>query len=134
MKTLHNLLAGAAIAFAIGCASTGAKSAARANSNVITSEEIAAGAGATAFEVIQRLRPSYLHTRGAVRGAPTANSNNLEPVDIVVYVGDNRVGGSEQLRQISVTEIREIRYFTASEATTKWGTGHSAGAIQVLSR
>jgi hypothetical protein len=119
---------------ALGCASTGAKSVARGNSNVITSEEIAAGAGATAYEVIQRLRPSYLHTRGAMRGAPTGDSNNLEAVDVVVYVGDNRVGGSDQLRQISVNEIREIRYFTASEATTKWGTGHSAGAIQVLSR
>ena len=134
MRTLHGLLVAATMSVAIGCASTGAKSPVRANSNVITSEEIAAGAGATAYEVIQRLRPSYLHTRGAMRGAPTADSNNLEAVDVVVYVGDNRVGGSDQLRQISVSDIREIRYFTASEATTKWGTGHSAGAIQVLSR
>ena len=142
MRLLHAAVIATAFGAALGCSSVGS-SAARAtelpaqrsgNSNVITSEEITAGAGSTAYEVIQRLRPSYLRTRGAVRGAPTANgNNNLEAVDIVVYVNESRVGGSDQLRQISVHDIREIRYFSANEATTKWGTGHSAGAIQVLS-
>jgi hypothetical protein len=127
------MLVAATMVVALGCASTGAKGAARGNSNVITEEEITAGTGATAFEIIQRLRPSFLHTRGAMRSAPTASNNNLEPIDIVVYMNDNRFGGSDRLRQISVSDIREIRYFSASEATTKWGSGHGAGAIQILS-
>ena len=142
MRALHAAVIATALCSALGCASRGGSGAStgssaaqlRGNSNVITSEEITAGAGSTAYEVIQRLRPNYLRTRGAVRGAPTANGNNsLEPIDIVVYVNESRVGGSDQLRQISVHDIREIRYFSANEATTKWGTGHSAGAIQVLS-
>jgi hypothetical protein len=123
----------AIIAVSMGCASAPAASS-RDNGNVITSEEIAKTSGSNAYEIIQRLRPNYLRTRGAVHGAPSGGVNRLETVDLVVYLNDSRFGGSDQLRQISVNEIREIRYYNAAEATTKWGTGHSAGAIQVISR
>jgi len=100
---------------------------------VISAEEIAGSSGSNAYEIIQRLRPNFLRTRGAVHGMPGA-TNAVEMVDLVVYLNENRLGGSDQLRQIATTDIREIRYFNSSEATTKWGTGHSAGAIQVVSR
>ena len=124
----------AAIALAVGCASAGV-SPAKQNQNVITTEEIAQVTASNAYDLIQHLRPNYLRTRGAVRGAPASDgTNHLEPVDLVVYLNDSRLGGSEQLRQITSSDIREIRYYSSSEATTKWGTGHSAGAIQVLTR
>ena len=69
-----------------------------------------------------------------MRGAPRGSTNQLEAVDLVVYMNESRLGGSDQLRQIPLSDIREIRYFTAADATTKWGTGHTAGAIQVISR
>ena len=134
MQPSRRLLATAMLSLAIGCASSGGSSAAMQNQNVISSEEITASSATTAYEVIQKLRPNFLRTRGAVHGAPVGGANNIETVDLVVYFNENRLGGSEQLRQISTTEIREIRYFSASEATTKWGTGHSAGAIQIVSR
>ena len=117
------------------CASSGSgEGAARPSTSVITSDEIAQTSAANAYELIQRLRPNFLRTRGAVRGAPRGSPNQLEAVDLVVYMNESRMGGSDQLRQIPVSEIREIRYFTAADATTKWGTGHTAGAIQVISR
>ena len=116
------------------CASSGSgASAAKQNPNVISMEEIVESSASNAYEVIQRLRPNFLRTRGAVHGTPGA-TNAVEMVDLVVYLNENRLGGSDQLRQISTTDIKEIRYFNSSEATTKWGTGHSAGAIQVVSR
>ena len=116
------------------CASGGAPvSAAKQNPNVISLDEIIESSASNAFEVIQRLRPNFLRTRGAVHGTPGA-TNAMEMVDLVVYLNENRLGGTDQLRQISTTDIREIRYFNSSEATTKWGTGHSAGAIQIVSR
>lgn len=115
------------------CASGSVGSAARQNPNVISADEIAASSASNAYEVIQRLRPNFLRTRGAVHGTPGA-TNAIEMVDLVIYLNENRLGGSDQLRQIATTDIREIRYFNSSEATTKWGTGHSAGAIQVVSR
>ena len=117
------------------CASGGSGGgAARPSTSVITSDEIAQTSAANAYELIQRLRPNFLRTRGAVRGAPRGSPNQLEAVDLVVYMNESRMGGSDQLRQIPLSEIREIRYFTAADATTKWGTGHTAGAIQVISR
>jgi hypothetical protein len=134
MQSSRRLIATAMLSLAVGCASAGGSPVARQNQNVITSEEITAISAPTAYEVIQKLRPNFLRTRGAVHGAPVGGTNNIESVDLVVYLNENRLGGSEQLRQISTTDIREIRYFSASEATTKWGTGHSAGAIQIVSR
>jgi len=116
------------------CASSGGgASAAKQNPSVISMEEIVESSASNAYEVIQRLRPNFLRTRGAVHGTPGA-ANAVEMVDLVVYLNENRLGGSDQLRQIATGDIKEIRYFNSSEATTKWGTGHSAGAIQVVSR
>jgi hypothetical protein len=134
MTSSRRFVALTMISLAVGCASSGT-SASKQNQNVITTEEIARSSATNAYELIQRVRPNYLRTRGAVHGTPNANgTNRLEAVDLVVYLNDNRLGGSDQLRQIAISDIREIRYFSSSEATTKWGTGHSAGAIQVVSR
>jgi hypothetical protein len=138
MQDSRRILATAMLAVAIGCASgggsAGTASAARQNPNLISAEEIADASSSNAYDLIQRLRPNYLRTRGAVHGTPNGTTNKIEYVDLVVYLNENRLGGTDQLRQISTSDIREIRYFSASEATTKWGTGHSAGAIQILSR
>jgi hypothetical protein len=132
--TYSRHLAVFAIAVAIGCASSGVSPGGK-NLNVITTDEIAQTSASNAYELIQHLRPNYLRTRGAVHGSPSADgTNHLEAVDLVVYLNESRLGGSDQLRQIAFSDIREIHYFSASEATTKWGTGHSAGAIQVLTR
>jgi outer membrane cobalamin receptor len=47
---------------------------------------------------------------------------------------NTRVGNVEQLRQISVSSISAVRYFSASEAQTKWGSGHAGGVIEVLTK
>jgi len=136
MRCSRRFPALAMIALAVGCASGGVPTTGKnQNQNVITSEEIARTSASNAYELIQHLRPNYLRTRGAVHGAPSSDgTNHLEAVDLVVYLNESRFGGSDQLRQITLSDIREIRYYSASEATTKWGTGHSAGAIQVLTR
>lgn len=133
MHFSRRVLATAMVMLAACASGGGGASATKQNPNVISAEEIDASSASNAYEVIQRLRPSFLRTRGAVHGTPGA-TNAMEMVDLVVYLNENRLGGSDQLRQISTSDIREIRYFNSSEATTKWGTGHSAGAIQVVSR
>jgi hypothetical protein len=129
----RRVLVAATMALTACASSGGGASAAKQNPNVISMEEIVESSASNAYEVIQRLRPNFLRTRGAVHGTPGA-TNAIEMVDLVVYLNENRLGGSDQLRQIATGDIKEIRYFNSSEATTKWGTGHSAGAIQVVSR
>ena len=132
MTSSRRFAAIAMIAMVSACASSGGAVPIQ-NQNVISTDEITQSAASNAYDLIQRLRPNYLRTRGAVHGTPD-KANKLEPVDVVVYLNENRLGTTEQLRQISTMDIREIRYFNSSEATTKWGTGHSAGAIQVVTR
>jgi hypothetical protein len=81
-----------------------------------------------AYEVVQRLRPGWLRTRGRISiQYPTAQNP-------VVYVDNIRFGSPNSLRQVSVDAIEEIRYMGASEATTRFGTGHAGGVILVRTR
>ena len=135
MKTRSFALLLAAVAIVpIGCASkTGGAAATQQSSSrprtsrdVITAEELATIDAQTALQAVQRLRPNFLQTRGGA-----SMSVNSGPVNVVVYVDQTRMGGPNTLSQIPVTEVREIRYLNATDATQRYGTGHGAGAIIV---
>jgi hypothetical protein len=55
-------------------------------------------------------------------------------VDVVVYVNGARAGTVRELEQFSRASIKEMRYFSPTDATTRWGTGHTLGAISVTTR
>jgi hypothetical protein len=78
--------------------------------------------------VIHRLRPRWLATRGQI------SLQDPRAGYAVVYVDGIRFGELETLRSIPTGDIKEIRYQTASEATTWRGTGHAGGAILVSTR
>ena len=72
----------------------------------------------TAMEVVRRLRPGWLLARGA---------------DPVVYVDNvRRPGGVDALFNIPIGQIRVLEFIGAADATTRWGTGHTGGVIQVV--
>ena len=72
----------------------------------------------TAMEVVRRLRPGWLLARGA---------------DPVVYVDNvRRPGGVDALFNVPVGQIRLLEFIGAADATTRWGTGHTGGVIQVV--
>ena len=94
------------------------------NPDLITRQEIEALPEAqTAFEVVTRLRPSWLNTR---QGSLTQS-----PGDIVVYVNEVRRGGRAALREVDRLQIAEIRRVRGVDATTRFGTDHEHGAILV---
>jgi outer membrane cobalamin receptor len=101
---------------------------ATADRNLITAEEITQVESATAFEVIQRLRPRFLHRRGALS---IRNPENVYPV---VYVDGMRRGEVGELRQIAASTVATIEFISAADATTRWGTGHPAGVILIITR
>jgi len=111
---------------------TGSTTVRRGGSNLITPEEIAAaGAGMeSAFDIVQRLRPAMLRSRTSTFGS----DNQGQQVPVVVYSDDVRLGTVENLRTIPAMQVREIRYISATDATQRWGTGHSSGAIQVVTK
>lgn len=79
-----------------------------------------------AFELIERLRPNWLRSRGQIS---FINPGAAYPV---VYIDGIRHGGLNTLHQITPNQIRRIELIRAADATTRWGTGHPAGVINIL--
>jgi len=109
-----------------GCGA-GARSGSGIDRNVITETELAEFANASAFEVIQRLRPHFLQRRGP---STYARPDNYP----VVYVDNQRRGALAELRQIPAGSLHRIEFISAADATTRWGTGHVSGVIAVHTR
>jgi hypothetical protein len=95
---------------------------------VITETEIVESSLLDAYEVVQALRPEFLRTRG------TSSFRSTDPVEAVVYVDGVRSGDPSTLRRLSRDVLQEIRYIDARAATTRYGTGHGAGAILVATK
>lgn len=113
------LLVAAGCAAAVGTGSGGDRS-------VISQEEIEASHQTNAYDLVRAERPNWLRVRGgSFSGQPR----------IPVYVDGLRLGDrAEALRQISVSDIQEIRYYDAREAQFKYGTGNAHGAIEIVTR
>lgn len=112
-----------ALAFGlVGCASSGGGSSrpAGASSTRIVMAELAELPDMDAFQAIERLRPRWLQSRAG------------DPVQL--YVDGSRRGSAMDLRSMRTSDVEEMRYMSASDATTRYGTGHAGGAILVTTR
>jgi hypothetical protein len=49
-----------------------------------------------------------------------------------VYLDRQPFGDIESLKNIYVGNIRSIRYYSAADASTKFGLGNTSGAIEVV--
>jgi hypothetical protein len=111
------------------CASGGATGGQRRNPNVITNAELRQtdAEGLTAFQAIQRMRPQWL--RG--RGVDSFGGGAALPK---VLVEEAPFGEVDDLRSMDAYDVDEIRFLSAADATTRFGTGYPAGAILVSLR
>lgn len=132
--------------FAASCASSGAPAASatdtagapqpsrvvRGTANLITSAEIEQAGNDinNAYDLVQRLRPSMMRFRNQTAGTTSAG----EVIGPVAYVDDVRLGALDLLRTVMRGSVREIRFLSPTDATTRWGTGHSNGVVQVLTK
>jgi hypothetical protein len=122
---VRGFVATALLLLVAGCASAGAERDGR--SDRITREQLAEMPSFTAYEVVQRFHPTWLRARGST-------SFGGGPAPVIVYVDQVRAGGVNELRNLRASEIEEIRYLDASDATLRFGTDHGGGAILVETR
>ena len=117
-----------AILLAAACSSAtkGSGPSAHADRSLLNTEEIARAGAQDAYTAVQTLRPHWLSVRGA--------SSFRQGVTVKVYLDGNLMGGPENLRQITTSSIREIRYMDGLEATQRYGLDHGQGAILVSTR
>ena len=120
-------------AIAIGCThSTSPNSSEnpRPDSRTLTFDEInRSQIGGTAYEVIHRLRPSFLVSRGQVTVMGPAESAYPS-----VYLDGTLYGDINSLRNLDSSQIAEVRMYPAWEAQTKFGTGNNSGVIAITTR
>lgn len=116
-------VAGIGLAALAGCASGGGgEGRPRMDPDLITAEELAEYPSLTCLEVIRRIRPRWLQRRGSEQNP-------------VVYQNGNRIGSAEDvLPGIPANDVQSLRYLDANDATTRFGTGHGSGAIEVTTR
>ncbi len=125
--TRDRMLALLIVAGTIGCASGGTPGGPPANPQVITQQEIAEAGAGNAYEVIRRLRPNFLLSRGAVT-LRNAQPSSLYPN---VYVDGILYGDINSLRNIDAGQVGEVRMYQAGEAQLKFGLGNSTGVIAI---
>lgn len=96
------------------------------NPDRISRTEIEASSAQDAYELVQRLRPRWLRSRG---------SRSLTmSTGILVYLNDSRMGGLDSLRDISTNGIESVEYFDAARAIGELpgiGSEHAEAAIVV---
>jgi hypothetical protein len=100
--------------------------------NKITAEEIAAKPDIrNAYEAIQTLRPKFLRQNrssqaGSIDEGPMGLGANGWPA---LYIDEAPTPQLDELRNVQVREIVEIRYMTGRDGLARYGNGHQNGVI-----
>lgn len=119
------------VATSLGCASASSVPGVPVrNAQVITQQEIVdAKIIGTAYEVISRLRPNFLNSRG-----PTSIQGQAVSTFPNVYLDGVPYGDINSLRNIDGSLVGEVRMYQAWEAQTKFGMNNAAGVIAITIR
>lgn len=95
----------------------------------ITTDEIRASSARTLTELLRRLRPQWLRTRGqdVVRsGADQPARHGLQ-----VYLNGHLLGGLNSLEQVSIDTVTGVEFIEPGAAVLRWGVGNEDGAILI---
>ena len=118
----------AAMLIGAGCASAPAQSGARGDPNLVTHAQLAATNSSDLYSALEKLRPEWLTSRG-----PTSVTNPTPTVPSV-FMNGQLLGKANQLRDIRVLDVTEVRFWPTGQAAAKFGMGHPRGVIELIRR
>jgi hypothetical protein len=107
---------------------------ARSGRLLLASSELRRSVATNALEAVELDRPEWTKQQREDE-AKRGNQPSVLPVEaisLVVYVGDEKVGAIETLRDIAIPEVSELRFYDARDARRRWGREHKYGAIEVV--
>jgi hypothetical protein len=122
MRTLFRLLRASFLIAALGCH---VHQIAPLDPERLSREEMLEEHFTTVYDAVASLRSAWLTVRGTDSFRRTSQ--------IWVYYDENRLGGVDEMRAVLVNSVASLRHYNGVDATMRWGVGHSAGAIQILS-
>ncbi len=100
--------------------------ASQGNSRLIVRAQLEPLVGWSAYEAVEILNRRWLQPRG---GTPTSGPSYAR-----VVVDRTFRGELADLYQISTNDIETMRYLSAPDATTRYGTSYPGGVIEVTTR
>lgn len=116
------LLASCATAGTAGMAGGGS------SSGALTAQDLAASSQEDLYTALQHLRPLWLQVRGG-------KGSLQEAATLSVFVdGLQQQEGVQFLRTLRTVDVQEVRYLTATEATTRYGTNMTGGALEIVTK
>lgn len=95
----------------------------------ILREEIDESNARSAYDLVRNLRPQWLRTRGLTTLRQAAGQDGIK-----VYMDNARLQDLDAMRNVTLGSVEYLRFFSASEATQRWGGGHLNGAILISTR
>lgn len=129
-RSVHRLLIAVLVLVLVpGCASTGGGSEEGSDRAVLTRAQLEPVEYLSAYDAIRRYRPVWLRTQ---RGQDSFSTQGRRGIRI--YQDGVFIGGMPVLQNLQVREIEEIRFLDKRQATTRFGTDHSEGAILITTR
>ncbi len=130
----RRLLFVAFIGAAAACAGapSSAGTAPRHDSTVITADEMTRVQATNLYDVVRRLHPEWLTARTAATIGSLNSAAPAQPIDVQVFIDSQHAGTSETLKQLVVSTTTSLKYYSASEAQTRFGAGNLNGVIQVI--
>lgn len=117
-----------ATGLAAACASSGEPRSSARSRNAIGHEELMEVPRGTLYEALRALRPRWLQARSS------GSLRDPQPQTPRVYLDGQPFGRIGDLRSLLPDDVGEVRFLSASDATTRFGTNHLAGAIVVTTR
>ena len=119
---------GAAAVMACASAGAGSTSVDAGNPNIITADQISASQQTNAYDVVSRLRPNFLKSRG--RTTVYAQGSDYA----AVFLDGQSFGDLSSLRNISAPQISSIHFIRGTDAVTLYGMQYGAGVIDIRTK
>ena len=121
-------LLGAAAVMACASARAGGTTVEAGKPNIITADQIAGSAQTNAYDVISRLRPNFLKSRGRT----TVYGQGSDYA--AVFLDGQSFGDLSTLRNISASQIRSIKFVRGTDAVTAYGMQYGGGVIDITTK
>jgi hypothetical protein len=87
------------------------------------------------YDAIKVLRPNFLRVRArgdnADNSTPSGYGSKSERPEPALFIDETRYERLDDLRNLMVTELAEVRLLSESETSVRFGPGHPYGALMV---
>jgi hypothetical protein len=108
----------------IGACASGSGGGGGGPSNVITGQQLIETRQSNLYAAIQVLRPAWLRSRGS--------ASISSPSEVTLFVNEAPYGTVNNLSGIPIDAVLDVRYLSASEAGSRYGTAAGNGGLLLV--